>query len=319
MDAPACVVISGASRGLGAALAERFAAPGVALRLLARSATGLAGTAARCTARGASVETATIDVRDGAAIAGQLCAWDAVRPVDCVIANAGIARGTAPDGSWEGLLGATDQVAVNLLGAMHLVEPLLPMMRDRRAGRIALIASVAAYRGLPDAPGYAAFKAGLRAYGEGLRAALGSRGVRVTVVMPGFFDSDMGSRWKGPRPLAIGLEAAADRTHRAILRGARRAAFPLPLAAVLRVVDALPAGVSDWAVRRMRFRVAPEGAPERTPEGAPERTPEGAPERTPEGAPERTLEGAPERMPEGAPERPPEGAPRLAPRDAPGA
>lgn len=260
MPAPGCVVISGASRGLGAALAERFAAPGVALRLVARSAEGLAATAARCTARGASVETAAIDVRDGAALAARLLAWDAARPVDCVIANAGIARGVRPDGGWEGMAGATEQVAVNLMGAMHLVEPLLPAMRDRRAGRIALIASVAAYRGLPDAPGYAASKAGLRAYGEGLRAALAPRGVRVSVVLPGFFDSDMGSRWQGPRPLAIGLDAAAGRTQRAILRGARRAAFPLPLAALLRLVDALPAGLSDWAVRRMRFRIAAESA-----------------------------------------------------------
>ena len=292
MEAPGCVVISDASRGLGAALAERFAAPGVTLRLIARSAVGLASIAARCAARGATVQTAAIDVRDGAAMTARLLAWEAERPVDCIIANAGIARGTAPDGAWEGQRGATDQVAVNLLGAMHLVEPLLPAMRDRRAGRIALIASVAAYRGLPDAPGYAASKAGLRSYGEGLRAGLGPRGVRVTVVLPGFFDSDMGSRWVGPRPLVIGLDAAADRTHRAILRGVRRAAFPLPLAAVLRLVDALPAGLSDWVVRRMRFRVAPEGAPGNVPEGAPGNVPEGAPDSVPEGAPDNAPEGA---------------------------
>jgi short-subunit dehydrogenase len=261
MRAPGCIVISGASRGLGAALAEGFAAPGVALRLVARSEAGLAATAARCRARGAAVQCAAIDVRDGAAMAARLLAWDAERPVDCVIANAGIARGIRPDGGWEGLGGATEQVAVNLIGAMHTIEPLLPAMRARGIGRIALVASVAAYRGLPDAPGYAASKAGLRAYGEGLRAALAPRGVAVTVVLPGFFDSDMGSRWQGPRPLAISLEAAAARTRHAILRGARRAAFPLPLAALLRLLDALPAGLSDWAVRRMRFRIAPEAPP----------------------------------------------------------
>lgn len=253
-----CVVISGASRGLGAALAERFAAPGVTLCLIARGAKGLAATASRCAARGAAVETAALDVRDAAAVAARMLAWDAARPVDCVVANAGIARGIRPDGTWEGLEGATEQVAVNLIGAMTLVEPLLPAMRERRAGRIALIASVAAYRGLPDAPGYAASKAGLRAYGEGLRAALAPRGVGVTVVLPGFFDSAMGRRFTGRQPFALSLDAAADRTHRAILRGARRAAFPLPLAAALRLVDAMPAGLSDWMVRRMRFRIRPE-------------------------------------------------------------
>lgn len=255
---PRRIVISGASRGLGAALAGRFAGPGVSLCLIARGAEGLARTAASCAARGAAVETAALDVRDAAALAARLAAWDAERAVDCVVANAGISRGVAPDGAWEGLGGATDQVAVNLAGAMHLVEPLLPAMRARGAGRIALIASLAAYRGLPDAPGYAASKAGLRAYGEGLRAALAGQGIAVTVALPGFFDSAMGQRWIGPRPLALGLEAAAARIHAAILRGRGRCAFPLPLAALLRLLDALPAGVSDWAVRRMRFRIAPE-------------------------------------------------------------
>jgi short-subunit dehydrogenase len=255
---PRAILVTGASRGLGAALAERFAAPGVALRLVARGAEGLAATAARCAARGAEVESAAIDVRDAAAMADRLRAWDAACPIDCVIANAGISRGIAPDGSWEGLEGASAQVAVNLLGAMNAIEPLLPAMRDRRAGRIALIASVAAYRGLPDAPGYAASKAGMRVYGEGLRAALGPRGIRVTVVLPGFFDSAMGDRWQGRRPLAMGLDRAAAITQAAILRGAGRCAFPLPLAALLRVLDALPAGAADWATRRMRFRIAPE-------------------------------------------------------------
>lgn len=258
MSAPRSIVVSGASRGLGAALAERFAAPGVALRLVARGTAGLAETAARCAARGAEVDTAAIDVRDGVALAARLLAWDAARPVDCVVANAGISRGVGPDGAWEGLEGATAQATVNLIGAINLVEPLLPALRARRAGRIVLIASVAAYRGLPDAPGYAASKAGLRAYGEGLRAALAPRGIGVTVVLPGFFDSAMGARWQGKRPLAMPLDRAAGITHRAILRGARRCAFPLPLAALLRVVDALPAGLSDWAVRRLRFRIAPE-------------------------------------------------------------
>jgi short-subunit dehydrogenase len=255
---PRCILVTGASRGLGATLAERFAAPGVALRLVARGEQGLAATAARCIARGAQVETAAIDVRDAGAMAARLLAWEAAQSFDTIIANAGISRGTGPDGAPEGLDGATMQVAVNLLGAMHAIEPLLPALRERRAGRIALVASVAAYRGLPDAPGYAASKAGLRVYGEGLRAALRPRGIAVTVVLPGFFDSAMGARWQGRRPLAMGLDRAADITHAAILRGARRCAFPWPLAALLRVLDALPAGLSDWAVRRMRFRIAPE-------------------------------------------------------------
>jgi short-subunit dehydrogenase len=219
----AAVVISGASRGLGAALARRFAAPGVRLLLVARSAEALADVAADCRARGADVAVAALDVRDAAALAAALAEFEARGPVDLAVANAGTSAGTAPDGSPEAGEAAAMQVAVNLLGAMHLVGPLLPGMLARGCGAIGLVASVAAFRGLPDMPGYCASKAGLLAWGEALRAAHGPAGIKVSVICPGFFDSAMGERLAGPKPLRLGLEAAAERTHRALLRGEARA------------------------------------------------------------------------------------------------
>ncbi|HYF09859.1 MAG TPA: SDR family NAD(P)-dependent oxidoreductase, partial [Acetobacteraceae bacterium] len=192
--APRSAVITGASRGLGAALAARFAAPGVALLLVARSAAALETVAAACRARGARVEVAPCDVRDAAALSTAVLAFDDTHPVDLAIANAGISRGRGPDGGWEGQEGAVAQVAVNLIGAMHLIEPLLPRMRARGAGHLALVASISAFRGLPDAPGYAASKAGLWSYGEGLRAGLRGSGVAVTTIAPGFFESAMEAR-----------------------------------------------------------------------------------------------------------------------------
>ncbi|MBX6747997.1 MAG: SDR family NAD(P)-dependent oxidoreductase, partial [Acetobacteraceae bacterium] len=181
MSGPGHIVISGASRGLGAALARRLAAPGVRLGLLARGEAALQAVAAECEARGAGVHVAALDVRDVAALSAQLLAWDAARPVDCVVANAGISGGTRPDGTPEGYAAATAQVAVNLLGAINMVEPLLPRMRARGRGQVALVASIAAFRGLPDTPAYCAGKAGLWAYGEALRAAHGPAGIAVTV------------------------------------------------------------------------------------------------------------------------------------------
>ncbi|MFC7538444.1 SDR family NAD(P)-dependent oxidoreductase [Siccirubricoccus deserti] len=193
-------VISGASRGLGATLARQLAAPGVRLSLLARGGAGLAETAAACAARGAKVATAVLDVRQAAAMATQLAAWEAERPVDTIIANAGINGGTAPDGTPETHAAALAQLEVNLLGAVNLVQPLLPGMLARGRGRIALVGSVAGFLGLPDSPAYSAGKAGLWAYAEALRAAHGPAGLRVLAVAPGFFDSAMSVRYLGAHP-----------------------------------------------------------------------------------------------------------------------
>ncbi len=251
---PRSLLISGASRGLGAALALRFAARGVTLRLLARGQTGLEAVAHCCRARGAKVDVAAIDVRDADTLAVQLGAWEAAVPIDTIIANAGISRGYSPEGTREGSAGATLQVSVNLLGAMHLIEPLLdaPALR-----RIAVIGSVAGFVGLPDTPGYSASKAGLMAYGEALRAALAPR-VAVTVVAPGFFESAMSARFLGAKDGMVPLDAAAARVEGAIRRGAPRCAFPAPLALGLRLLALLPASIADRILLTRRFRIAPE-------------------------------------------------------------
>jgi short-subunit dehydrogenase len=253
------IVISGASRGLGAALARRLAGPGVRMLLVARSEATLRAVAADCAARGALARIAALDVRDAAALAAALAGFEAEGPVDLVVANAGTSAGTGLDGAPEAVGQAARQVEVNLLGAMHLVGKLLPGMQARRRGTIGLIASVAALRGLPDCPGYCASKAGLLAWGEALRAAYGPSGIRVSVICPGFFDSAMGDRFLGPKPLRMSLEAAAARTEQALRAGRGRAVFPAPLGWLLRLLTLLPTGLGDRAVRLMRFRVRPEG------------------------------------------------------------
>ncbi len=257
------VVISGASRGLGAALARRFAAPGMRLLLLARSAAALEGVAADCRAAGAVAVAVAIDVTDAAAVATALAVFEAAGPVDLVIANAGTSAGRAPDGTPEDGAAAARQVMVNLVGAINLVSPLLPGMRARGAGQVALVASIAGFRGLPDFPAYCASKAGLIVWGDGLRAAERAHGIRVTVVTPGFFRSAMGDRFHGARPFLLETEAAAAKVHRALLLGVPRLGFPWPMALGMRLLGLLPAWLGDPAVRLMRFRVSPEPAPPR--------------------------------------------------------
>jgi short-subunit dehydrogenase len=254
------VVISGASRGLGAALAEALAAPGVALHLLGRDAAALEAVAGRCRALGAEVWLAALDVTDAGAMATQLRDWDAARPVGLAVANAGTSAGTGLDGVPEGHAAALRQVRVNLEGAMNLVEPLLPGMLARGAGQVLLVGSVMGFFGAPDVPGYAASKAGLWAYGEALRAAHGSAGVRVTVAAPGFFESAMSARVQGPRTGGqVSAAAMAARLLEAVARGRGRVVSPWWLGAALRALALLPPGLGDRLARLVRFRVAPGG------------------------------------------------------------
>lgn len=249
------VVITGASSGLGAALARAYAEPQVALALLGRDRQRLAATARACEAKGAMVSAATIEVTDASAMASWLSDFDRRRPVDLVVANAGTSAGPDPDSPSEGAEAVARQVGINLLGAINTVEPLLPALCSRRRGRVAVIASIAAYRGLPYSPGYCASKAGLRAYAEALRPRLAQRGIGMTVVCPGFFASPMTDRFDGPTPFLLSSERAARIVKRGIDRGRRRIAFPWPLVLGLRFCDVAPAVIGDAILRRYRFRI----------------------------------------------------------------
>ena len=251
------VVITGASSGLGAALARAYAAPGVTLGLVGRDRARLAVVAEACRAGGATVVEGALDVADRAPLEAWLAVFDRAHQVDLVVANAGTSAGPEPGEVGEDIAMTTRQIAVNLLGAVHTLAPLVPAMAARGGGQVVLIASLAAYRGLPYSPGYCASKAGLRAYGEALRALAEPRGVRVTVVCPSFFVSPMTDRWDGPTPLLIDSEHAARKVKRGIDRGRRRVSFPCPMALGLRLCDALPAAIGDRIVRGFRYHILP--------------------------------------------------------------
>ena len=249
------VVITGASSGLGAALAQAYAGPQTALALLGRDRDRLNQTADACEAKSAEVRLGTIDVENAPAMAKWLTEFDRDHPVDLIVANAGTSAGPDPGSPSEGVEMASRQVRVNLLGAINTVEPLLPALCRRGRGRIAVIASIAAYRGLPDSPGYCASKAGLRAYGEALRPRLARYGVGVTIVCPGFFDSPMTDRFDGPTPFLISTAAAARLVKRGIDRGQRRVSCPWPLVFGLQFCNLAPAVIGDAIMRRYRFHI----------------------------------------------------------------
>ncbi|MGK9167029.1 SDR family NAD(P)-dependent oxidoreductase [Inquilinus limosus] len=248
MTAPAAILITGASSGLGAALAKAYAAPGVRLVLLGRNRERLEAAAEATRALGAAAETVAVDVTDRAAMAAAVVAADEAGPLDLVIANAGVAPGGA-----EGADAAEKGrriLAVNLDGVLNTVDPIRPRMAARGAGQIALMSSLAGFRGFPRMGAYAASKAAVRIYGEAIRAELRPRGVRVSVICPGFVRTPMTDGADFPMPMLMEVEDAAAAIRRGLADNRPLIAFPWPIHAGTRLLATLPAAWADALIRR---------------------------------------------------------------------
>ncbi len=246
---PRSILITGASSGIGAALAAHYAGSGVRLALSGRDAARLEAVAAACRGRGAEVRAHTVDVTDRAAMAAWIGACDDAAPLDLVVANAGIAAGTAWASESE------EQVrrifAVNVDGVLNTVLPAIPRMQARRSGQIALMSSLASFRGFPGAPAYSAAKAAVRVWGEGLRGDLAAHGVGVSVICPGFVVSRMTAANEFRMPLLMATERAARIIARGLAADRARIWFPWPLTAAVWLLAALPPSWTDAALARL--------------------------------------------------------------------
>ncbi|UAK25009.1 SDR family NAD(P)-dependent oxidoreductase [Sphingomonas nostoxanthinifaciens] len=254
---PRTILVTGASSGLGAGLARAYAGNGVCLLLCGRDAARLEAVAQECRTRGAEVVAGRFDVGEADAFGAWLLEQDTAKPIDLVFAAAGVSAGTPQAGGPEGLALATMQVRTNLLGMMNTVEPLLPRMIARGAGQVVVISSTAGLRGLAYSPAYSASKAGVRAYGEGLRALLAPYGIAVTVVVPGFFDTPMTDRWKGPTPFMVSLDRMIAVIRRGVDARRARVVFPRLLALGQQAADLMPAAIGDRIMRNFRFHIEP--------------------------------------------------------------
>lgn len=246
MKDPRGVLITGASGGIGAALAKAYAAPGRKLYLQGRDRTRLAQVAAACKA--SQVFAYELDLRE----TGALVPWvERLAPeVDLAIVNAGVTSNVRAGESWREV---DELLQVNVRAALVTAAALVPEMRRRRSGQIALISSIAAWFGLPLTPAYCASKAALKAYGEALRGWLAPEGVEVSVVMPGFVRTAMSDQFPGPKRFMIAPEDAAQRIMRGLARNDARISFPFPSSFAMWALGALPAGISQRILGAMGY------------------------------------------------------------------
>lgn len=244
------ILITGATSAIGAALAGIYAQPGVTLHLHGRDQGRLFAVAERCRAKGAEVETRLLDVRDSAALRRWI---ETLESLDLVIINAGMNTHNAPTGEmepWEAVEAVLD---VNLKATLLVARAVLPGMRARGRGQIAMISSLAAHFGLPVTPAYCASKAGVKAYGEALRGWLAGEGIRVNVVMPGYVKSPMCDDMPGPKPFLWTPERAARAIRRGLERDQPRISFPFPLNLGTWLLGTLPAGLATRIVRWLGY------------------------------------------------------------------
>jgi short-subunit dehydrogenase len=253
LSPPPHILITGASSGIGAALARRYAAPGVHLSLTARNRTRLEAVARECEARSAETSLCTCDVRDAEAMRAFIEGVDGRQSIAMVIANAGVGGELVLAGSsGEEPKVAREIFETNVVGVVNSTAPLLARFAARGEGHVVIMSSLAALVALPEAPAYSASKAAVRVYGHALGPLLAPRHVRVTVVCPGFVETPMSASLPGPRPFLWSAESAAGRIVAGLARGEREICFPWQLTVLAKLGGRLPPALVQALRRRIR-------------------------------------------------------------------
>jgi len=237
------ILITGASSGVGAALAEAYAEPGTNLMLFGRDQQRLDEAAALCRQRGAAVECISIDIRDIDPLVSRIREIDARTPLDLAILNAGLGGVAGIERISELPARSHEMSLVNFVSPVVAATAMGEMMGARRRGRIVLIGSLAEAFPLPMAPTYSGTKAGLAMFAEALELRLKKYGVGVTLVSPGFIDTPMSRSVPPPKPFLMTTKDAAAIIRRKVDSGARRLVLPWQFAAILALSRWVPRAI----------------------------------------------------------------------------
>ncbi len=248
---PRLTVLTGASSGLGAALAPLLARDGDTVVITARRLENLEALAARIRESGGKAVPIALDVGDHAAVVSTFQRVEAeFGPVDTLICNAGIGD---PTPATRFLAADIERIfRTNVLGVANCIEAVLPGMISRKAGHLVGVSSLAGYRGLPGSGGYAASKAAVTNLLESLRVELQNHRVAVTTITPGFVRTPMTARNRFPMPFLMDVDEAAALMHEGIRARATQVAFPWQLASIVKSARFLPNLIYDRALRARR-------------------------------------------------------------------
>lgn len=245
------ILITGASSGIGEALALRLANNQTRLLLLARNTDKLNQVAENCKKADAEVSVYAGDVKDIDTLQKLITEIDEKYPIDMIICNAGVTNSIGNNGeaeTWEEISHVLD---TNLYGVVASLNPLISRMQQRKSGQIVINSSLAAFYGMAVTPAYCASKAGVKGYGEALRGWLKHDNIKVNMVYPGFVKSALSDSFKADKPFMISAEKAADIIVKGLQRNKASISFPFPLNFGVWFLSAAPAGISDWIMSKL--------------------------------------------------------------------
>ena len=247
------ILITGASSGIGKALALQYAKENSRLILIARNQQRLQAVADHCLAQGAMVETVVCDVAQHHQLITVVGELDRKYPIDVVIANAGIINSVDVKLGREPFDQMKKVIDINLLGMMATIDPLIEPMQKRQKWQIVLIASMSALRGLKLLPAYSASKAAVMSYGESLYDLLHADNIKVTTAVPGFIESPLVQAFPGDTPFKLSSEQAAIKIIQAVNKGKARVSFPFLLGASVRFLALIPLKSAHFLLKRLFY------------------------------------------------------------------
>lgn len=248
------VFLTGASSGIGEALAVALAKKGAVVGLLARRRELLDKLKLECEKAGGTARVFTADVTDEDAVQQAVDGFvHEFEHIDILIANAGIGGNNKETRALQPLA-VKKVIDINLLGAANAVHAVLPSMLKRGKGHLVAISSLAGFRGLPKSAAYSASKAGMTAFFESVRLDVKHQGIDVTIIQPGFIKTPLTAGRDAKMPFLMELNAAIPLFITAIEKKKRFAAFPWQLATIVRSGKFMPSWLYDRIAGRARYR-----------------------------------------------------------------
>lgn len=232
------IFITGASSGIGAALAKAYAQKGVTLFLCGRNEQRLEKTATLCREKGATVHTFIFDVTNADEARNAVHQANALQPLDLLIANAGVSGGMLA--ATENTNATATILQTNIFGVVNTVLPAIDLFKFKGAGQIVLMSSMAGYRGLSSCPAYSASKNCVKAWGEALRGRLQKNNIKVNIICPGFIKTPLTDANTFAMPFLMEADKAARIIQRGIAKNKPVIAFPCVMAFAAWFASILP-------------------------------------------------------------------------------